>query len=68
MPKLALDVGRTLPLLEQETGKGAAQTIGGRNLVLFGGRLRVGSPMELALTAGILLLSLVVQPCLLDHP
>lgn len=35
---------------------------GGRNLVLFGGRLRVGSPMELALAAGILLLVIVVQP------
>lgn len=35
---------------------------GGQNLVLFGGRLRVGSPMELALAAGILLLALVVQP------
>ncbi len=28
----------------------------------IGRRLRVGSPMELALAAGILLLSLVVQP------
>lgn len=36
---------------------------GGQNLVLFSGRLRVGSPMELALAAGILLLALLtVQP------
>lgn len=35
---------------------------GGQNLVLFSGRLRVGSPMELALAAGILLLALVFQP------
>jgi len=35
---------------------------GGQNLVLFSGRLRVGSPMELALAAGNLLLSLIGQP------
>jgi len=35
---------------------------GGQNLVLFSGRLRVGSPLELALAAGNLLLSLIGQP------